>query len=78
MKLFIQASDYKVWRIIVNGSLILTKKVEDQEMVKQESEWDANDLKSAQLNAKAMHILFCVVGASEYNRVSFCENVKEV
>ena len=47
MKLFIQASDYEVWRIIVNGPLIPTKKVGDQEIVKQESEWDANDLKSA-------------------------------
>ena len=58
MKLFIQASDYEVWRIILNGPLIPTKKVRDQEVVKQDEEWDANDLKLAQLNAKAMHTLF--------------------
>ena len=45
-------------------------------MVKQEEKWDGNDLKSAQLNAKAMHTFFCTLGASEYNRVSFCENAK--
>ena len=39
MKLFIQANDYEVWRIILNGPIIPTKKVEDQEMVKQEDEW---------------------------------------
>ena len=38
MKLFIQASDYEVWRIIVNGPLIPTKKVGDQKVVKQEDE----------------------------------------
>ena len=47
MKLFIQASDYEVWRIILNGLIIPIKKVRDQEVVKQEEEWDANDLKSA-------------------------------
>ena len=46
-------------------------------MVKKD-EWDANDLKSAQLNAKTMHTLFCALGVSEYNRVSLCENAKEV
>ena len=71
MKLFIQASDYEVWRIILNGLIIPTKKVGDQEMVKQEDEWDVNDLKSAQLNAKAMHTLFCALGAREYLYILF-------
>ena len=34
MKLFIQANDNEVWRIIVNGPLIPTKKVGDQKVVK--------------------------------------------
>ena len=46
MKLFIQASDYEVWKIILNGPIIPTNKVGDQEVEKQEEEWDANDLKS--------------------------------
>ena len=78
VNLFIQASDYQIWRIIANGPLIPTKKVGDQELIKEESEWDANDLKSAELNAKAMDTLFCALRASEYNRVSLCENAKEV
>ena len=32
----------------------------------------------AQLNAKAMHTLFCALGPSEYNRVSLCDNAKQV
>lgn len=32
--------------------------------------WDANDVKMAQLNAKAMHTFFCAVGVSEYDRES--------
>ena len=71
-------NEYEVWRINVNDPLIPTKKVGDQEIVKQKSEWDANYLKLAQLTAKAMHTHFCALRASEYNRVSFCENAKEV
>ena len=65
-KLFIQASNYEVWREIVNGPTIPKKKVGDEEIVKKESEWDANDLKIAQLNAKVMHTLFFALGAIEF------------
>ena len=76
--LFIQRTDYEAWRVIVNGPSIPTKKVRNEEVIKEESEWDANDIKMAQLNAKAMHTLFCALGANEYIRVSLCENAKEV
>ena len=78
MKLFIQANDYEIWRLILNGLIIPTKKVGDREVVKQEEKWDAYDLKSSKLNAKPMHTLFCALKASEYNIVSLCENTKEV
>ena len=38
IKLFIQANDYEVWRIILKGLIIPTKKVGDQEVVKQKYE----------------------------------------
>ena len=47
MRQFIQANDYKAWRVIVNGPILLTKKMRDDEIVKIENEWDANDLKMA-------------------------------
>ena len=78
MRLFIQANDYEVWKITVNGPLILNKKVRDCIVPKEEEEWDKQDTKMAQLNAKAMHTLFCAFGLSEYNRVSLCDNAKQV
>ena len=62
MKLFIKANDYELWRLIVNGLLISKKKVAERKLVMEESEWDANDIKIAQLNAKALHILFYASG----------------
>ena len=76
MRLFIQLTDYEAWRVIVNGPLTLTKKVGDQEVIKEKSDWDANDIKMAQLNAN--DTLFCALGENEYTRVSLCENAKEV
>ena len=64
--------------VIVNGPSIPTKKVGDEEVIKKENEWDANNIKIAQLNAKAMHILFCALRANEYTRVSLRENAKKV
>ena len=58
IRLSMQTNDYEAWRLIVNGPAIPTKKIEDKEIIKEEKEWDANDLKMAQLNAKAMHIFF--------------------
>ena len=78
IRLFIQANDYKAQRVIINDPTIPTKKVGDEKIVKDENEWDANVLKMTQFNAKAMHTLFCALRASEYARVSLCENAKEI
>ncbi|KAK5825397.1 hypothetical protein PVK06_020227 [Gossypium arboreum] len=78
MKLFIQTNDYEVWRIITNVSSIPIKRVESVIVPKEESEWDDNDIKKVQLNAKAMHTLFCALGLNEYNKVSLCDNEKKI
>ncbi|KAK8367522.1 hypothetical protein V6Z12_A02G191000 [Gossypium hirsutum] len=78
MKLFIQANDYEVWRIITTGLYIPIKRVEGVFVPKEESEWNDNDVKKVQLNAKAMHTLFCALGPNEYNRVSLCDNGREI
>ena len=41
-----------------------------KKVIKEKSEWDANDIKMAQLNAKVMHTVFYALGANEYTRVS--------
>ena len=77
MRLFVQANDYEVWKIIMKGPLIPTKKVDDREVPKEEWEWDEKYTKIAQLNAKAMHTLFCALSTNEYNRVSLCDMPKK-
>ncbi|KAH1114634.1 hypothetical protein J1N35_008012 [Gossypium stocksii] len=78
MKLFIQANDCEVWKIITNRSSIPIKRVEGVIVPKEENEWDDNDIKKVQLNEKAMHTLFCAIVPNEYNRVTLCDNAKEI
>ena len=54
MKIFIQALDYDMWSIIVNGPHTPTKIIEGVESTKSEKEWDEVDKKMAQLNTKAV------------------------
>ncbi|XP_039038616.1 uncharacterized protein LOC120176224 [Hibiscus syriacus] len=67
--LFIQATNLVVWDTIIDSSLVPPRNQKD---------WTNEDNMLAQLNAKAMHILFCSLGPEEYSRVSSCYNDKEI
>ena len=45
MKIFIQALDYDMWSIIVNGPYTPTKIIDGMESAKPEKEWDEVDKK---------------------------------
>ncbi len=59
MTTYIKAQNYLIWKVIVNGPQVPTKIVEEQERLKQENEWDENDVKLIELNYKAMNCLYC-------------------
>ena len=62
----------------MKGPLIPMKIVGDKEFSKEESEWNEKDTKIAQLNAKAMHTLFCALGPNENNQASLYDSTKEI
>ena len=78
MRIFIQASDYKLWSSIVSGPHTPTRIVNNVTIPKLESEWDETDERMAQLNAKAMNLLYCVLDTNKFNRISGCISVKEI
>ena len=78
IKIFIQALDYDMWSIIVNGPHTPTKIIDGVESTKPEREWDEVDKKMAQLNAKAMNILYCALDANEFNHISTCMSAKKI
>ncbi|XP_016706887.1 uncharacterized protein [Gossypium hirsutum] len=54
------------------------KQEEELLVPKSRKEWNEGDKMSIQLNAKAMHSLFCALGLDEYSRISSCLNAKEI
>ena len=78
MRIFIQASDYKLWSSIVSGPHTPIKIVNNVPILKLESEWDETDERMAKLNAKAMNLLYCALDAQEFNRKFSCISVKEI
>lgn len=43
MRIFVQASDKRVWKIIEKGPRVPTKKEEDKQIPKPENEWTDED-----------------------------------
>ena len=63
MKIFIQSVDFKLWLLIKNGPKVPTKLVDNEEVEKSEDEYDEEDMKNSELEAKARHILYCTLNA---------------
>ena len=57
MKIFIQALDYNLWSIIVNGPYIPIYTINNIVILKFEANWDDHNKKMAQFNAKAINML---------------------
>ena len=78
MKIFIQASNYKIWDIIVSGPHTPIKIINNILIFKAKSEWNENDERMAQLNAKAMNLLYCALDTNEFKRILGCILAKEI
>ncbi|KAK5836860.1 hypothetical protein PVK06_012663 [Gossypium arboreum] len=71
MTLFIQANNYAMWDIIMDGPTIPQKKESKIFVPKSNNKWNDEDRKNMQQNAKAMHTLFCALGPDEYSKFFF-------
>ncbi|GAV69438.1 UBN2 domain-containing protein [Cephalotus follicularis] len=83
MTFFIQALDFNLWDIIIDGTeLPQTTSKEGVKSLKRRSlytdEDTDEDRKKVQLNAKAKHVIICALNSNEFNRVSSCATPKEM
>ena len=63
------ASNYEVWKVIENGPHIPTKTQE---------EWDDNDKRLKEINAKVMNLLYCALAPNEFSKIFRCTSAKEI
>ena len=79
MENYIQAEDYELWMLIKNGPLVPYKILEDGKKVSKEpSEFDSEDYKKMEKNAKAKKLLYFGLGPDEYTRISECESAQAI
>ncbi|KAL7170248.1 hypothetical protein ACSBR2_035172 [Camellia fascicularis] len=78
MTLFLQATDYAMWIIVIKDPKIPTKLVDNISVPKTEDECDEKDHELLKINAKAKLTLVCGLDSKEYNRISSCDSAKEI
>ncbi|VFQ77692.1 unnamed protein product [Cuscuta campestris] len=78
MGIYIQSTNFLLWRIIKTGEDVPMKKVEETNVPKTEDEYDAQDIKKVENNAKAINIIYCAVNPDDYRKISCCTIAKEM
>ncbi|VFQ83161.1 unnamed protein product [Cuscuta campestris] len=78
MRIYIQSTNFLLWRIIKNGEDVPMKKVGETNVPKSENEYDAQDIKKVENNAKAINIIYCAVNPDDYPKISCCSTTKEM
>ncbi|GAV77792.1 UBN2 domain-containing protein, partial [Cephalotus follicularis] len=77
--IFIQSLDYNLWDLIVDGPNLPTIRSESGDVIpKPRNNYNDDDRRRIQMNAKAKHIIICAINSSEFNRVSSCNYAKEM
>ena len=67
-----------MWSIITSSPYCPTKTIDGISILKPEREWNDQDKKSAQLNAKVMNMLHCALDANEFNKIFVYTSAKEI
>ncbi|VFQ59736.1 unnamed protein product [Cuscuta campestris] len=78
MRIYIQSTNFLLWRIIKNGEDVPMKKVGETNVLKTENEYDAQDIKKVENNAKAINIIYCAVNPDDYRKISCCTTANEM
>jgi len=77
-KIFIQSVDYRLWLVIKNGPKIPKKSINGREVLKSEDEFNDEDMKNMEQEAKAKNILYCAINPDDLKRISSCQTAKEM
>ena len=78
MKIFIQALDYNLLRIIVNKLHIPSYNINNIVALKSELDWNDDDMRMAQLSTKYVSVLYYELDVNKFNRISTCSSIKEI
>ncbi|KAG8645564.1 hypothetical protein MANES_10G076205v8 [Manihot esculenta] len=78
MYYFLKSEGVDLWDIVENGPFFPTRFIDGNQEQKPKSEWSELEKRRVALNDKAIHILFCALSRSEYNKVCMKSIAKEI
>ena len=79
MRIFIQSTDYALWKIITNGpEMPAITNEEGVKVPKLEDQWSPEDQKKVELSAKTINMMHCAISFEEYREISRCKTAKEM
>ncbi|KAG0458575.1 hypothetical protein HPP92_023440 [Vanilla planifolia] len=78
MRLFLESVDLEIWDIVENSFDFPIKMVNGEKVRKSLGELTPEEKHKVQLNSRAMNILSCGLGASEYNRIMNLKTAYEI
>ncbi|XP_057999305.1 uncharacterized protein LOC131178360 [Hevea brasiliensis] len=78
MYYFLKSEGVNLWDVVENGPFTPTKIVDGVHVAKPKGEWIEQEKRRVALNDKAIHVLFCALSRSEYNKVCMKSTIKEI
>ena len=75
---FFKSIDYDIWYIVMNGDIILKKKVEDIWVLKIHEDFDDRDKILMSKNARAKHYLFCSLDIDIFNSIDQASSAHKI
>ena len=78
IKIYIQAVDYHLWKVILKGPQISSIKIDSIDILKPKEDWNDNDMRMRKVNAKAMNVLYYALDSTEFNRISTYSTAKKI
>ncbi|GKV12014.1 hypothetical protein SLEP1_g23220 [Rubroshorea leprosula] len=78
MKVFMLANEPKAWIVTMKGPYLPMKVARENEVPKEEVEWNDEDLEKIKINNKAINMFQCALNPTEFNRVFRCGTIKEM
>ena len=79
MRIFIQSTNYDLWKIIMNGPDTSLKMGEDgQRVPRTDEEWTPEEKKKVKMHAKEINLMHCAISFEKYRKVSRYKSAKEI
>lgn len=78
MRIFVQALDYQLQKVIIKCPQAPIIKVNGFAVLNLEDDQDEHDMKMIELNTKIKNVLYCILHPNVFNQIFTCNSAKKI